>query len=96
MVRDVLVQYHANQFLPLSDDQVVQKVKNYLSICIPEFGAAEVVDKAVVRFRRAVTHFFPGNESSSSLKSNLRFPSVFQLGGNWQVAPSREGVRGLR
>jgi uncharacterized protein with NAD-binding domain and iron-sulfur cluster len=55
-----LRQYHANQFLPLSDDQIVKKVQDYLAQCIPEFGNANVVDQAVVRFRKAVTHFFPG------------------------------------
>ena len=56
-------QYHANQFLPLSDDQIVEKVQSYLAACIPEFGNAMVVDRAVVRFPKAVTHFFPGTPS---------------------------------
>ncbi len=55
-----LRQYHANQFLPLSDDQIVKKVKEYLATCINGFRDAEVVDQAVVRFPKAVTHFFPG------------------------------------
>ncbi|CAM6113071.1 unnamed protein product [Calypogeia fissa] len=58
--------YHANQFLPLSDKQIVKKVKEYLSQCIPEFAAAEVVDQAVVRFSKVVTHFSPGNFSCTS------------------------------
>lgn len=33
---------------------------DYLAVCIPEFGNANVVDQAVVRFPKAVTHFFPG------------------------------------
>jgi hypothetical protein len=57
-------QYHANQFLPLSDEQIVTKVKEYLSQCIPEFERAEVVDQAVVRFSKAVTHFSPGKHGS--------------------------------
>lgn len=55
-----LLQYHANQFLPLSDDQIVKKVQDYLAVCIPEFDNANVVDQAVGRFPKAVTHFFPG------------------------------------
>lgn len=54
------VQYHANQFLPLSDDAIVRKVQSYLATCIPEFGTASVTESAVVRVRRAVTHFSPG------------------------------------
>ena len=54
------IQYHANQLLALSDAQVVDKVMGYLAQCIPQFGEAKVTDRAVVRFRRAVTHFFPG------------------------------------
>jgi hypothetical protein len=54
------VQYHANQFMPLSDDAIVRKVQSYLATCIPEFGTAVVTESAVVRVRRAVTHFSPG------------------------------------
>lgn len=53
--------YHANQFLPLEDDEIIQIVQNYLTTCIPAFGQAKVIDKSVVRMRQAVTHFFPGS-----------------------------------
>lgn len=53
--------YHANQLLGLSDDEIVKLVHRDLSTCIPEFATATVVDRAVVRLPKAVTHFAPGN-----------------------------------
>ncbi|CAM6113091.1 unnamed protein product [Calypogeia fissa] len=75
--------YHANQFLPLSDEQIVKKVKEYLSQCIPEFDAAEVVDQAVVRFSKAVTHFSPGSYQSM-MHGSTSFPNLF-MAGDWII-----------
>ncbi len=53
--------YHGNQFLPLSDDQIVRRVQSYLATCIPDFQEAKVTDYGVVRLPQAVTHFSPGS-----------------------------------
>ncbi|BBM99034.1 hypothetical protein MPTK1_1g18160 [Marchantia polymorpha subsp. ruderalis] len=73
--------YHANQFLPLSDEQIVVKVQNYLKQCIPEFGKVKVVDQAVVRFQKAVTHFSPGSYQYM-MDGETSFPNVF-MAGDW-------------
>lgn len=75
--------YHANQFLPLSDDQIVKKVQDYLAQCIPEFGTANVIDQAVVRFPKAVTHFFPGTYQYM-MRGTTSFPNVYTA-GDWIV-----------
>jgi uncharacterized protein with NAD-binding domain and iron-sulfur cluster len=53
--------YHANQLLPLSDEQIVEKVQRDLATCIPEFGEAKVIDSGVIRVPQGVTHFAPGS-----------------------------------
>ncbi len=53
--------YHANQFLPLSDEQIVPLVQRDLATCIPAFREAKVIDSSVIRLPRAVTHFSPGS-----------------------------------
>lgn len=55
------VQYHANQLLPLKDEQIVAKVMSYLSQCIKDFEEAQVLEYVVTRFPKTVTHYFPGN-----------------------------------
>ncbi|KAI5062508.1 hypothetical protein GOP47_0023047 [Adiantum capillus-veneris] len=75
--------YHANQFLPLSDTQIIHKVKGYLSTCIPAFKEVQVVDYAVVRFAKAVTHFSPGSYDYL-MRGTTSFPNVF-MAGDWIV-----------
>lgn len=75
--------YHANQFLPLKDDQIVEKVKSYLTTCIKEFGKANVVDQAVVRFPKSVTHFFPGSYQYM-MRGNTSIPNLF-MAGDWII-----------
>jgi uncharacterized protein with NAD-binding domain and iron-sulfur cluster len=53
--------YHGNQFLPLSDEQIVRRVQRYLATCVPDFQEAKVIDYGVVRLPQAVTHFSPGS-----------------------------------
>ncbi|MFM6138301.1 MAG: FAD-dependent oxidoreductase, partial [Sphaerospermopsis kisseleviana] len=53
--------YHANQFLHLSDQEIVQIVQGYLTKCIPGFREAKVIDSSVIRLANAVTHFAPGS-----------------------------------
>ena len=75
--------YHANQFLALDDDKIVEIVKQYLTTCIPAFGEAEIVDKTVVRLSQAVTHFFPGSYQYM-LPATTSFSNVF-MSGDWIV-----------
>lgn len=64
-------QYHANQFLPMSDDAITERVMEYLTTCIDEFGDAKVLDRAVIRCPQAVTHFFPGEQPSGWVRAFL-------------------------
>jgi uncharacterized protein with NAD-binding domain and iron-sulfur cluster len=73
--------YHANQFLPLADDEILKIVQSYLTTCISEFGDAEIIDHSVVRLRQAVTHFFPGSYQYL-LPATTSFDNVF-MSGDW-------------
>jgi uncharacterized protein with NAD-binding domain and iron-sulfur cluster len=53
--------YHANQLLPLDDEQLVAIAHRDLAVCVPEFRAAKVVDHSIIRVPRGVTHFAPGS-----------------------------------
>lgn len=75
--------YHANQFLHLSDAEIVSLVHRDLATCIPGFRAAKVVDSTVVRLSRAVTHFFPGSYQYM-LPGVTSFDNVF-MSGDWIV-----------
>jgi uncharacterized protein with NAD-binding domain and iron-sulfur cluster len=75
--------YHANQFLPMSDSQIVSKVKDYLTTCVPGFGAAQVIDSSVIRLPNAVTHFAPGSYRYM-LPAQTSFTNVF-MSGDWIV-----------
>jgi uncharacterized protein with NAD-binding domain and iron-sulfur cluster len=75
--------YHANQFLPMSDSQIVSKVKDYLTTCVPGFGAAQVIDSSVIRLPNAVTHFAPGSYRYM-LPAQTSFSNVF-MSGDWIV-----------
>ena len=55
-----LVQYHANDLLPLKDEIIVKRVMSCLSKCIGDFEKAVVVDKDIERFPKYLPHFFPG------------------------------------
>lgn len=75
--------YHANQFLPLSDEEIIKIVQGYLATCIPAFGEAEIIDQSVVRVKEAVTHFFPGSYQYL-LPAKTSFENVF-MSGDWIV-----------
>ncbi len=75
--------YHANQLLPLSDEQIVAKVQRDLTTCIPEFGEAKVVDYSVIRVPQGVTHFAPGSYQYL-LPAKTSIENVF-LSGDWIV-----------
>ncbi|ESA32376.1 amine oxidase [Leptolyngbya sp. Heron Island J] len=75
--------YHANQLLPLSDEQVVKLTQQDLAGCIPAFGDAQVVDQAVVRISQGVSHFAPGSYQYL-LPGTTSFSNVF-MSGDWIV-----------
>ncbi|AHJ28617.1 FAD-dependent oxidoreductase [Nodularia spumigena CS-584] len=75
--------YHANQFLNMSDADIITKVKNYLTTCVPAFGGAKVIDSSVIRLPNAVTHFAPGSYRHM-LPAKTSFENVF-MSGDWIV-----------
>ena len=75
--------YHGNQFLPLSDDQIVRRVQSYLATCIPDFQEAKVTDYGVVRLPQAVTHFSPGSYPYL-LTAKTGIQQVF-MSGDWII-----------
>lgn len=79
--------YHANQLLPLSDEQIVSKVQQDLATCIPAFREAKVIDNSVIRVSRGVTHFAPGSYQYL-LPAVTSIENVF-MSGDWII--SRHG-----
>lgn len=75
--------YHANQLLPMADEQIVSRVHRDLATCIPAFRSANVVDSSVMRLPRAVTHFAPGSYPFM-LRSQTSIPNLF-MSGDWIV-----------
>ncbi|MEL7419922.1 MAG: FAD-dependent oxidoreductase [Cyanobacteria bacterium J06555_3] len=75
--------YHANQLLPMSDEQIVAKVHRDLATCIPAFGTATVTDSSVIRVKEGVTHFFPGSYQNL-LSAKTDVPNLY-LSGDWIV-----------
>jgi uncharacterized protein with NAD-binding domain and iron-sulfur cluster len=75
--------YHANQFLPLDNDEIVRIVHDYLTTCVSEFRDVKIIDSSVIRLPRAVTHFAPGSYQYL-LPRHTSFPNVF-MSGDWIV-----------
>ncbi|TFI55575.1 FAD-dependent oxidoreductase [Mastigocladus laminosus UU774] len=75
--------YHANQFLPLEDQEIIPIVQRYLATCIPEFQQAKVIDSSVIRLPQAVTHFAPGSYRHM-LPAKTSVKNVF-MSGDWIV-----------
>ncbi|MEM1391782.1 MAG: FAD-dependent oxidoreductase [Cyanobacteria bacterium P01_H01_bin.150] len=73
--------YHANQFIPLSNEEIITIVQRYLTTCVPEFGSAKVIDSSVIRLPQAVTHFSPGSYRHM-LPAKTSFNNVF-MSGDW-------------
>ena len=75
--------YHANQYLPMSDEDIVTMVQKDLAQCIPEFSSATVTNHNVVRLPNAVTHFSPGSyqylQTAHSPISNVL------MSGDWVI-----------
>jgi uncharacterized protein with NAD-binding domain and iron-sulfur cluster len=75
--------YHANQLLPMSDEEIVSLVQDYLTTCIPEFRAAKISDRSVIRLSKAVTHFAPGSYQYM-LPATTSIDNVF-ISGDWII-----------
>ena len=75
--------YHANQFLSLSNEEIVRIVHQDLAVCIPAFSHAKVIDSSVVRLPKAVTHFSPGSYQYM-LPAVTSFDNVF-MSGDWII-----------
>lgn len=75
--------YHANQFLPLSDEEIVPIVQYDLATCIGAFAEAKVIDSSVIRLPRAVTHFAPGSYQYM-LPVGTSIENVF-MSGDWII-----------
>jgi uncharacterized protein with NAD-binding domain and iron-sulfur cluster len=75
--------YHANQFLHLSDEEIVQIVQGYLTKCIPGFREAKVIDSSVIRLANAVTHFAPGSYRYL-LPAKTSLQNLF-MSGDWII-----------
>ncbi|XXG86297.1 hypothetical protein AAC387_Pa11g1219 [Persea americana] len=75
--------YHANQLLPLKDEQIVAKVMSYLPKCIKDFEEAQVLEYVVTRFPKSVTHYFPGSYKYM-MRGSTSFPNLF-MAGDWII-----------
>lgn len=75
--------YHANQFLPMDDRDIVARVQQDLSRCLPEFSNAKVVDYSVVRLPKSVTHFAPGSYQYL-LRGQTGLENVW-MSGDWII-----------
>ena len=75
--------YHANQLLPMTDEQIIAKVHRDLSTCIPAFNAAKVIDSSVIRVKEGVTHFFPGSYQNL-LTAKTDIPNLY-MSGDWII-----------
>lgn len=75
--------YHANQFLSMTDDAIVERVHQYLKTCLPEFAMAEIIDSSVIRIPQGVTHFAPGSYQHL-LKVQTAIPNLF-MSGDWII-----------
>ncbi|MBW4646151.1 MAG: FAD-dependent oxidoreductase [Goleter apudmare HA4340-LM2] len=75
--------YHANQFLNLSDAEILPIVQGYLATCIPAFREAKIIDSSVIRLPNAVTHLAPGSYRQM-LPAKTSFKNVF-MSGDWII-----------
>ncbi|MGF1479518.1 MAG: FAD-dependent oxidoreductase [Cyanophyceae cyanobacterium] len=75
--------YHANQLLPMTNEQIVAKVHRDLARCVPEFRQAQVIDSSVIRVPQGVTHFAPGSYQYL-LRAQTSIPDLY-LCGDWIV-----------
>lgn len=85
--------YGASALLPLTDEEIVDRLKSHIQTCEPGFKDANVIDSAVLRFPKAVTHFSPGSYPSRPYQVT-GIPNCF-LAGDWVKGVSYDPSRGL-
>ncbi|XP_052194699.1 uncharacterized protein LOC127802736 isoform X2 [Diospyros lotus] len=73
--------FHANELLPLKDEDIATRARSYLSMCIKDFENATVINKEIQRFPKSLTHFFPGSYKYM-MRGSTSFPNLF-LAGDW-------------
>ena len=84
--------YNSSELMPLSDEEIVARVKQNLQACVPGFAAAQVVDSRVIRASRAVTKFSPGSYKNMPTQETS-IPNVV-MSGDW-VKDVPHGANGL-
>lgn len=75
--------YHANQFLPLDNAEIVAIAQQYLATCIPEFKNVQIIDSSVIRLPKAVSHFAPGSYQHL-LRPITAIPNLY-MSGDWII-----------
>ncbi|OVA15939.1 Amine oxidase [Macleaya cordata] len=75
--------YHADQLMPLEDEQIVSKVMSYLSKCINGLADTTVLEKEIRIFPRSLTHYFPGSYKYM-MRGSTSFPNLF-MAGDWII-----------
>ncbi len=75
--------YHADQLIPLDDEQILPQVQANLAGCLPAFGEAQVIDTSFIRLPQAVSHFKPGSYQYL-LPGTTSFNNLF-MSGDWIV-----------
>lgn len=84
--------YHSNTLMPLSDEQIARRVHDIIMQCEPAFKEAKLVDHAVLKFSKAVTHFNAGSFPYRPTQKTS-FGNVF-FAGDW-VRDLDHGANGL-
>ena len=84
--------YGASALLPLSDEEIIERVHANICACDPVFRDAAIIDSAVLRFQNAVTHFSPGSLPYRPAQTTS-LPHVFIAGDYVKDVP--HGANGL-
>ena len=92
--------YHAGKLLGMSDEALVELVKERLSAMLPGFKSAAVIDSAVIRIPGGVTWFYPGSHrllppGRSAAARNLLFVGDYVRTGHGSWSQERAYVTGM-
>ena len=91
--------YHANQLLTMNDEQIIKKVHQDLTTCVPGFADANIIDSRVIKVRQGVTHFAPGSYqyllSANSPITNLYLSGDWVITGHGSWSQEKAYVTGL-
>ena len=84
--------YGSSSLMPFSDDDIVDMALDSIRKCDRAFKDAKLVDRAVLRFPQAVTHFSPGSHKNRP-EQVTSHPSLF-IAGDY-VRGALNGALGL-